>query len=317
MSGVLRSEATAHDFTMVRRVLTKSLGTGNNSIVWTRIEYRASVTADGWYRGSHATIADEVGMSVNMVRTALKSLVAGGFLEAKKQHVGGAYDQTTSYRPIWAETQMEEGSSPHLDLGLNPDDSSPETSKTSREPRSHSVAPRRQPRKKSSLKPMEPAEDDTSTGGDDEPPVLRATKRKRTAPSPDPAPGTRPNSGGMAARLARGLNELEQGERVNVKAVGDNLTRDRAVTGGPTAEVQNEMVDTFIRSWKMFVRPGAVRAPLWRVFLNNRVRLREQVERVLAVQWSEDVTKTAEWAEWAAQARREEAEYEAQKAAEQ
>ncbi len=105
MSGVPMSEATSRDFIMVRAALVKRLGGANEALVWSRVYFRvgpdspSAYELDGehWWAASLQTIADETGLTVKQVRTALDGLIEGGFL-AREQHAG--YDRTSSYRPI-------------------------------------------------------------------------------------------------------------------------------------------------------------------------------------------------------------------------
>jgi hypothetical protein len=103
--GVPIDEVTAKDFIMVRAALVKRLGGANEALVWARIEYRASSakhaheTGDGqlWWAATPATIGEEVGLSEDQVKYAIKKLRADGYLVAE-QHYGS--DRTMAYSPV-------------------------------------------------------------------------------------------------------------------------------------------------------------------------------------------------------------------------
>jgi hypothetical protein len=108
VGGVPVEEATAKDFISVRAALVKRLGGANEALVWTRIDFRATSakhaheTPDGslWWAASYEMIADEVGLTRQQVRGALKTLIEGGFLRSEKHH--GA-NQIVSYSPVFAQ----------------------------------------------------------------------------------------------------------------------------------------------------------------------------------------------------------------------
>lgn len=100
---------TARDFIGVRAELIRFMGNdANRAIVLTRIHFRAAeinrdaIQRDGgwWWRASYETIASETGLSAPQVRRAIVWLAESGYLAMEKHHVGGASDQTLSYRII-------------------------------------------------------------------------------------------------------------------------------------------------------------------------------------------------------------------------
>lgn len=91
------------DFIMLRPALVRKMG-GNvvGAMILTRIAYRcgAQHSADDghkWWRSSVEAIADEVGLSVDQVKRAVRALIAGGYLVAKVDNQNG-HDRTKSYR---------------------------------------------------------------------------------------------------------------------------------------------------------------------------------------------------------------------------
>jgi hypothetical protein len=103
--GVPVDEATARDFIMVRAALVKRLGGANEALVWSRVFFRVGPDSavayehegEHWWAASLQTIAEETGLTVKQVRTAVDGLIDAGFL-VREQHAG--YDRTASYRPI-------------------------------------------------------------------------------------------------------------------------------------------------------------------------------------------------------------------------
>lgn len=101
--GVPIAEATAKDFMMVRAALVRRLGGADAALLWARIYYRCDEDSrhaeerDGnhWWKASHSRLAEETGLSEKQARTAIESLVDGGFI-ARENFSG----RTFSYRPI-------------------------------------------------------------------------------------------------------------------------------------------------------------------------------------------------------------------------
>lgn len=114
--GVPAALATATDFMMVRAALVRHLGGGNQTLVFTRIQWRCETPGAGrvpdetglWWQATLACLSEETGLSLSAVRTALKNLESAGAIESKKHHLGGNIsDQTLSYRPIWEPVQPD------------------------------------------------------------------------------------------------------------------------------------------------------------------------------------------------------------------
>lgn len=93
-------------FVVVPAALVRRLGNGNAAVVYARIEWRCQMPGEGrieddagrWWRASVSALADETGLTVKMVRTALDGLLSKGAIEATKHRDMGVSDQTFSYR---------------------------------------------------------------------------------------------------------------------------------------------------------------------------------------------------------------------------
>lgn len=137
--GVPLAEATAHDFMVIRAALVRRLGSANNALVWARLHYRTSPGSmvaheQGghlWWKATREGLADETGLTTHQVRRALEALTSSGAIASTRHNLGGAYDQSLSYRPVivhranlpdqWAVVPTEEADSPDLHRANLPD----------------------------------------------------------------------------------------------------------------------------------------------------------------------------------------------------
>jgi hypothetical protein len=111
--GVPIEEATAKDFMMVRAALVTRLGGADAALVWARIHYRSDSDSrvaeehDGrmWWRASHGALAAETGLTEKQARSAIETLVDGGYVE-RTNRGGRAYlYRAVTYLPNRADTQ--------------------------------------------------------------------------------------------------------------------------------------------------------------------------------------------------------------------
>lgn len=59
--------------------------------------------ATTWYSASLREMSDEIHVTERVIRTALENLVERGHLEERQFRLGGNYDRTKAYRPVWNE----------------------------------------------------------------------------------------------------------------------------------------------------------------------------------------------------------------------
>lgn len=105
------------EFISVTPEMVRRLGSANAALVWSRIQFVCQVQGEGrvedesgrWWRVSVGMLAEETGLSVKMVRTALSGLENGGHVELKKHRVLGGSDQTVSYRATLSPAISPEG----------------------------------------------------------------------------------------------------------------------------------------------------------------------------------------------------------------
>jgi hypothetical protein len=119
VTGILRQHvAGGQAFNASYPEVVRQVGL-TSATVWSLIEFRCRVesqTQDGYWRCSMEDMACQIGITRKQVQRAVNHLLDEGYLERTTQHGGGVYDQTKSYKVVWADTPEPSGTSENSDV---------------------------------------------------------------------------------------------------------------------------------------------------------------------------------------------------------